>query len=114
MPLTRITSNVIENGTIIDADIAANAAISTSKLQSYSVSAKTIYLSPRTDGIAGTGTILDPYDASTPLKFVPPNPDARVETVLRSAWVVFDTSIQVPVLPVLCRTYNVPASKRIF
>ena len=69
MPLTRITSNVIENGTIIDADIAANAAISTSKLQSYSVSAKTIYLSPRTDGIAGTGTILDPYDASTPLKF---------------------------------------------
>jgi len=69
MPLTRITSNVIENGTIIDADIAANAAIATSKLQSYSVSAKTIYLSPRTDGIAGTGTILDPYDASTPLKF---------------------------------------------
>jgi len=32
MPLTRITSNVIENGTIIDADIAANAAISMSKI----------------------------------------------------------------------------------
>ena len=32
MPLTRITSNVIENGTIIDADIASNAAISMSKM----------------------------------------------------------------------------------
>ena len=69
MPLTRITSNVIENGTIIDADIAANAAISMSKIQTYSASTKTFYLAPRTDGIAGDGTITNPYDVSTPAKW---------------------------------------------
>lgn len=41
MPLTRITSNVIENGTIIDADIASNAAISMSKMGAGSLPAGT-------------------------------------------------------------------------
>lgn len=41
MPLTRITSNVIENGTIIDADIAATAAISMSKMGAGSLPAGT-------------------------------------------------------------------------
>jgi hypothetical protein len=63
MALTRITSNVIENGTIIDADISATAAISMSKLQPYIATTKTVYIAPRTDGIAGDGTITNPYDA---------------------------------------------------
>jgi len=71
MPLTRITSNVIENGTIIDADISATAGIAISKVKTFTVpsSSKTFYIAPRTDGIAGTGTMLDPYDASTAAKF---------------------------------------------
>jgi hypothetical protein len=39
--LTRITSNVIENGTIIDADISATAAISMSKMGAGSLPAGT-------------------------------------------------------------------------
>jgi len=70
MPLTRITSNVIENGAIIDADISATANIARSKLNlSNPAGVVTYYLAPRTDGIAGDGTITNPFDVSTPAKW---------------------------------------------
>lgn len=49
MPLTKATSNVISLTPV--------------------PGVKTVYIAPRTDGIAGTGTILDPYDVSTPAKW---------------------------------------------
>jgi hypothetical protein len=70
MPLTRVTSNVIQDGTIIDADISPTANISRNKFQLSNASGvNTFYLAPRTDGIAGTGTQLDPYDVSNPTKW---------------------------------------------
>lgn len=64
MPLTRITSNVITDGTIVNADISSSTIIDRTKLQlSSPAGVKTVYLAPRTDGIAGSGTELDPYDA---------------------------------------------------
>lgn len=64
MPLTRITSNVIANGTIQNEDISLSTIIDRAKLQlSSPAGVKTVYIAVRTDGIAGSGTELDPYDA---------------------------------------------------
>jgi hypothetical protein len=65
------------------ARVAQNAAISMSKLQSYSANAKTVYIAPRTDGIAGDGTIGNPYDASTEAKF-----DALIPTLPQNSTIV--------------------------
>jgi hypothetical protein len=79
MPLTRVTSNVIQDGTIIDADISASAAIAPSKMGAGQLPAgtrlspiagvKTVWLAPRTDNIDGTGIESDPYNASTAIRF---------------------------------------------
>lgn len=69
MPLTRITSNVITDGTILNADISSSTVIDAAKLQlSPATGAQTFYLAPRTDGRAGSGSQTDPYDASTSVK----------------------------------------------
>jgi hypothetical protein len=68
MPLTRITSNVIQDGTIIDADISPLAAIAPSKLGAGQFE-KNVYWAFRTDGISGSGTEIDPYDVSNRQKF---------------------------------------------
>ncbi len=80
MPLTRVTSNVIQDGTITDADISASAAIAPSKMGagqlpsnvnlSTVAGANTYYLAPRTDGIAGNGLQSNPFDVSSPQKWV--------------------------------------------
>ena len=49
----------------------------------YSANAKTVYIAPRTDGIAGNGTISNPYDASTEAKF-----DALIPTLPESSTIV--------------------------
>lgn len=66
--LTRITGNVIADGTITNADISPTANISSTKVASY-LGQNTYYLAPRTDGIAGDGSRINPFDASTPIKF---------------------------------------------
>lgn len=63
MPLTRITSNVIQDGTIVNADISSSTIIDRAKLQlSSPAGVKTVYLAPRTDGKEGSGSESDPYD----------------------------------------------------
>lgn len=61
MPLTRVTGNVIADGTITNADISPSV-FRPAGVQTY-------YIAPRTDGIAGTGSQNDPYDGSTAAKF---------------------------------------------
>ena len=70
MPLTRVTSNVIQDGTIRNEDISSSTIIDRNKLQfAPPTGASTFYLAPRTDGIAGSGAQNDPYDVSTPQKW---------------------------------------------
>lgn len=67
MPTTRVTSNVIQDGTIRNEDISSQTIIDRAKLNfANPAGVKTVYLAPRTDGIVGTGTELDPYDVGGP------------------------------------------------
>lgn len=52
-------------------------------IDAYSANAKTVYIAPRTDGIAGNGTISNPYDASTEAKF-----DALIPTLPENSSII--------------------------